>query len=116
VLVRVAQVIDDGILHFFLQMCRLRAQLRHPIDHVDHQMKAGGFVEHRQLERGIDVAFFFVAAHVEVIVPLETLRELVDEPGIVVQVKDDRLVRGEQAVEFALGRLSRADARTPVAV
>ena len=44
-----------------------------------------GFVQHRQLEQSIDVALFLVATHVQVIMPLETVRELVDEPRIAVR-------------------------------
>ena len=101
-LMRVMHVIDDGVLHLFLQMGRLHAQFRHPIDNVDHQMEARSLVQHRQFERRIDVAFFLVAAHMQIVMARETVRELVDEPRIAVEVKDDRLVGGEQAVELAL--------------
>ena len=51
--------------------------------------------------------FFLVAPHVHVRVPLEAVGELVDQPGIAVEVEDNRLVRGEQAVELAVGRSVR---------
>ena len=46
-LVRVSQVLDDGVFHLLLQMRGLHPKLRHPIDHINHQVKAGGFVQHR---------------------------------------------------------------------
>ena len=80
------------------------AQLRHAIDHVDDEMEARGLVQHRQLQRRVDIALFLVAADVQVLVSLEAIRKPVNQPRIAVEVEDDRLVGGEQAVELALGR------------
>ena len=105
------------MIAFFISSLRcaaLVAQLRHAIDHVDDQVEARRLVQHRQLERRVDVALLLVAVHVQVLVALEAVGELVDQPGIAVEVEDDRLVRREQAVELALAS-SRADARTPAA-
>ena len=77
-------------------------QLGHAIDDVDDQMEARRLVEHRQLERRVDVALLPVAVHVQVLVALEAVDELVNEPRIAVEVEDDGLVRREQAVELAL--------------
>src|SRR5262249_10196054 len=40
VLVRVAEIVDDGVLHFLLEVRGLRTQLRHPIDHIDDEVEA----------------------------------------------------------------------------
>ena len=40
VLMRVGQVVEDGVFHLLLQMGSLHPQLRDPIDHVDRQVKA----------------------------------------------------------------------------
>src|SRR5262249_59666400 len=65
VLVCVTQVVEDGVLHLLLQMCPLRAELRHPIDDVDDQVEPRDLVEHRELQRRVDVASLLVAADVE---------------------------------------------------
>ena len=83
------------------------AQPRHAVDHVDDQVEARGLVQHRQLERRVDVALLLVAADVQVLVALEAIGELVNEPRVAVEVEDDRLVGGEQAVELALRRAVR---------
>lgn len=101
---RVTHVVDDGILHVLLYMCGLRAQLRHPVDDVGDQMETRGFIQHRQFERCIDVALFLITTHVQVVMSLESVRELMDEPRITMEIKNDRLVRSEQAVEFTFRR------------
>ena len=104
VLVRVAQVVDDRVLHVFLEVPGLRAQPRHPIDHVDHQVEARRSVQHRQLQRRVDVPLLAVAVDVQVLLALEAVGELVDQRRVAVEVEDDRLVGGEQAVELAFRR------------
>src|SRR6516225_3303082 len=49
ILVGVAHVVDDGVLHLLLQVGGSGAKLRHAIDDVDHQVEAGRFIQHRQL-------------------------------------------------------------------
>ena len=100
----ILQVRDDFVFHVLLQMCSLYAELGRPIDDIDDQMEAGCFIQHRQFERRVDVAFFLVAAHMQVLMPLESIGELVDEPRVAMKVEDDRLIRGEQAVEIAFRR------------
>ena len=68
------------------------AQLGHAVDDVDDQVKAGRLVQHRQLERRVDVALLPVAVHVQVLVALEPVGEPVNQPGVAVEVEDDRLV------------------------
>ena len=41
---------------------------RHPVNHVDCKAEAVGFVLDSQFQRRIDVAFFLVTAHVQVLV------------------------------------------------
>ncbi len=82
-------------------MCCLCAQLWHTVDNIDDQMETRSFVQHRQFERSIDVTLFLVTAHVQVIMSLEAVRELVDEPWIAMKVKNDRFIRSEQAVELS---------------
>ena len=102
------------MIAFFISSLRCAArtgQPGHPVDHVDHQIEAVDLVEDRELERRVDVALLLVAAHVQVLVVREAVGELVDQPGIAVEVEDHRLVGGEQAVELAVRRAVRVLAR-----
>src|SRR4051812_48435591 len=82
-------------------------QLWHPIDYVNRQSEAIDFVVDGQLHRRIDVAAFFVAAHVQVPVICAAVSQPVNQPGVTVKVKDDRLIGGEQAVEIAISQSVR---------
>ena len=75
---------------------------RYAIDHVDRQVEAIHFVANRQFQRSIDIPPLHVSAHVNVGVVGPAISELVNEPGIAVEVEDDRLVLGEQRVEVAI--------------
>ena len=55
--------------------------------------EAVNLVANRQVERSVDVAFLLVAANVQVLVIGAPVSQPVDQPGIAVEVEDDRLVR-----------------------
>ena len=101
-LVGIAHVIDDRVLHLFLDMGRFGTQLRHTINDIDHEVEARGLVQHRQLERRVDVALFLIAAHMHILVSFESIGQLVNQPGIAVKIEDDRLVRAEKAAELTV--------------
>jgi hypothetical protein len=46
-LVGIGEVLDDGILHPFLHMGGRRAQLGHPVNHINYQIKAVNLIENR---------------------------------------------------------------------
>ena len=80
------------------------SELGNPVDDVDRQIETVDLVPHGQLERRIDIAMFLVAAHVEVLVVGAAVGELVNQPGVAVEVENDRLVGGEQAVKVPVGQ------------
>ena len=84
--------------------------LGHAVDDVDGQVEAVDLVVDRQLQRRVDVALLLVAADVQVVVVRAAVGQPVDQPGIAVEVEDDRLVVGEQRVEVAVAS-GRADVR-----
>ncbi len=65
------------------------------------------FVLNRQLHRRIDVAAFFVTAHVQVLVIGPVIGKPMNQPGIAVEVENDRLIDGKQAVEVAIAQTVR---------
>jgi hypothetical protein len=67
VLVGVGEVLDDVVLHLFLHVGRRRTQLGHPVDDINHQVKAVNLIQNGQLQRGVDVALFLVAPHMDAV-------------------------------------------------
>lgn len=83
------------VLQHFLDMGTRHLESGHAIDHVNRDAKAIDLVGHRQIQRRVDVAFFFVATHMDVVMVGPPVGEAVDQPGIAVKVKDYRLIEGE---------------------
>ena len=67
-------------------------QAGHAVEHVDHEIEAIDLIENREFERRVDVAFFLIAAHVQILVIVEAIRELVNQPRITVKVEDHGFV------------------------
>ena len=71
----------------------LRAAQADAIDHISDQMKPVEIVHHHHIKRGRCSPFFFVPAHVQILVIRPSVGESVDQPRIAVEREDDRLVR-----------------------
>ena len=76
-------------------MSSLVAQRRDAVDDVNCQVEAVDLVQDGELQRGVDVALLLVAAHMDIAVIVTAIGELVNQPGIAVEVEDHRLVFGE---------------------
>ena len=74
-------------------------ELGNPVDDIHRQVEPIDLVPHGELERGINIAMFLIAAYVKVLVVGAAVSELVNQPGVAMKVKNDRLVYGEQAVK-----------------
>ena len=90
-------VLDELVLHHLLQVVPLGSQLRQPINHVLHQMKAVQVVLHPHVEGRRDGALFLVAADVQVAVGA-AVGQPVDQPGVSMEGKDDVLIFGEERI------------------
>src|ERR1700738_4203319 len=75
-------------------------QARNAVDHIAGKMKAIQIVETGHIKRSSCGSFFLVSADVEIVVIGAAIREAVNEPGIAVIGKDDRLVGCEDGVEL----------------
>jgi hypothetical protein len=74
-------------------------------DIADHSVaRARERIANGQLQRRIDVALLLVATHVNVVLMRPVVGEPVDQPGVGVEVEDDRPVRGEERLELAIGQ------------
>lgn len=50
----------------------------------------------------IDTALLLIAAYMQIAVVMTAIGQAMDEPGVTVEVEDDGLVHGEQAIEIAI--------------
>src|SRR6516225_2262763 len=80
------------------------AETRHAVDRVDSQAKAVGLVLNGELQRRVDVALLLVAPYVNVVLMRPVVGEPVDQPGVGVEIKDDRPIRGEEGLELSIGQ------------
>lgn len=88
------------------QIRSLAAQMRQPVHHVLHKMKAVQIVLHPHIERGRDGALFVVAPDMKVAVG-PAVGQPVDQRGISVEAKNDVLVCREERVSVSAGWASR---------
>ena len=95
------------VLHLLAQRGVAVAEGGHPVDHVDDEVVSVQIVEHHHVERGGGGALLLVATHMNPGVVGAAVGQAVDEPGIPVIGEDDRLVRGEDHVELAVGQAVR---------
>ena len=82
-------------------------QLRNAVDHVDRQVEAIYLVANRELQRSIDVALFLIPAYMYIGVIRPTVGELMNKPGISVEVEHDRLVSCKERVKVLIGESVR---------
>ena len=98
----VVDAVDDLVLEPLLDVGGGGLEAGDAVDDVDGEVEAVYLVEDGELQRGVDVALFLVAANVDVVVVVALVGELVDQRGIGVEVEDDGLVGGEEGVELLL--------------
>src|SRR3984893_11940377 len=96
-------VLDQLVAHLLLCVSGKVAELRHAVDHVADEMEAVEVVAHDHIERRGRRPLLLVAANVDVAV----VGAPVDQPGIAVMGKDDRLVGREQRIEIVVGNTVR---------
>ena len=94
-------VLDKLVPTHLLQIGALAAQVGQAIDDILHEVKAIQIVLHPHVEGGGDRAFLLIAAHVQVAVGA-AVGQPMDKPGISMEAKDDRLIRGEEGIVVGL--------------
>ena len=72
-------VLDELVAQELLEMPVDGLQPRHAVDHVARQMKAVEIVQHGHIERRGGRAFFFVSAHVKIVVVRAPVGEAMDQ-------------------------------------
>ena len=102
----VMPVVDQLVPQFLPQVRGNFRQVRYAINDIDRQMKAVDLVAYAHIERRGRGAFFFVSAHMKLLVGAP-VGKAVDQPRIAVIVEDDRLVRSEQRIVFLVRKAMR---------
>ncbi len=102
-LVGIIAVLDNLILQPLLDMGSGNPKLGNPVDDIDRQIKAIDLIPDGQLKGGIDIAFFLVTAHVQVFMVGAAISEFVNQPGVAVEIENDRSVGGKQTVKIPVG-------------
>src|SRR5437660_11097375 len=92
---------DLFVSEIILGMGAGHLKARHPISRFDCDAKAVDSVTNRQLESRVDAALFLITAHVQIVVIMAAISEAMNHPRIGVEIKDDWLIEGEQAVKVA---------------
>ena len=104
------RVLATGYLHVPELFLRVGADSLEPgyaVYDIDGQSEAVYLIFDGQFERSVDVASLLIAAHVQVLVVCPAIGKPVNQPGIAVEIKDDRFVCGEQAVEVSITQAVR---------
>lgn len=83
-------------------------QVGHLVDGLHGETESIGLVLDGEFERGVDVSLFPVSTDVDVAGPVSPVGESVNEPGVRVEVDNDGLVSGEDAVKLLVRQACRA--------
>src|SRR4029453_14117835 len=74
----------------------------HPVNGIDGQSEAVGLIADGELQRRVDVALLFVAAHMDIVLTRPAVGEAMDEPGVSMEVEDHGFIRGENGFELTI--------------
>ena len=99
---RVATTVNLHILEFLLGMRTGCTQLGYSVYHIYGQSEAVCLVVNGQFHRSIDVAPFLVAPDMQMLVVRPVVGEPVDQPGIAMEVENDRFVDSKQTVKVSI--------------
>ena len=89
-------MLNQAIAHKLLEVGGLVAQRGSAIHYILDQMKTVQIVAYRHIEWCRRATFLFVAPHMQIRVVGATIGQPVDQPGIAVVGKDDRLIGSKQ--------------------
>src|SRR5262245_26518509 len=95
VLVNIFLMIDKRVANRLLRIGCPSTQLRHPVNHVLHQVKPIKIVEHAHVERRGGCPLLFITAHVEIFVIRAAIGQAMNQPRVAVKRKNDRFLLGE---------------------
>src|SRR5579871_1179285 len=95
-------MLDQPRTQRFLEPRGVLSQTGYPVDDISGEVKPIQVVQHSHVERRRSGAFFFVAAHMHIVVIRAPIGQSVDQPGIAVKCEHDGLVLGEDRIELVI--------------
>ena len=99
---RIVTALNLPVAHFLLDVGARHLQPRYTVDNVDRQAEAVDLIVDGKLQWRVDIALFLVSAHVQVLAVGPPVGQAVDQPGVAVEIENDRLVDSKQAVEITI--------------
>src|SRR5207253_8481912 len=79
-------------------------QLRNAVHRVAGEVKAIQVIHHSHVKRSGGSALLFIAAHMEIVVPMETIAQPMNKPWVTVIGDNHGFVGSEDGIEFAIGK------------
>ena len=101
------RVLATGYLYVPELLLRVGATILEPgnaVYDIDSHSDAVYLILDGQFERSVVVALLLIAAHVHVLVVCSVVTMSVDQPGITMEVEDDRFVDGKETIEIAIAQ------------
>src|SRR5262249_19220739 len=95
VLVDILLVVHERVADRLFGISRSRPQLRNAVNHISHQMEAVEIVTHTHVEGGGGCPLFLVPAHMQILMVGPPVGKPVNQPGVSVKCKYDRLIGSE---------------------
>src|SRR6516225_5396067 len=102
VLVSMALARKLAITKFFFSMRSNPLQFFHAVNGVDGKAEAVRLIVNCQLHGRVNVSLLFVTAHMQVPVICAAVSETVNQPGVAMEVENDRLVGCEERIKVRI--------------
>ena len=96
-----------AITEFLFSMRSNPLQFSHAVNGVDGEAEAVRLIVNCQLHGSVNVSLLFVTANMQVPVILAAVSETVNQPGVAMEVKNDRLVGREERIKVSIRQAMR---------
>ena len=96
-------VLDELVTKELFEMRADALQTRDAVHDVAREVKSIQIIQDSHIEGSGRRALFLISPDVEVVMIRAPISQAMDQPGIAVVGKDDRLVDGEYGVELTIG-------------
>ncbi len=69
------------------------------IDYIDRDAETVNLILNCQIKRRVNIPLLLIATHMDVVMVCTAVGESMDQPGVAVEVEDNRFVGGKQTVK-----------------
>src|SRR6266403_4734910 len=102
VLARIMLVLHELVSQELLEVGTDALQFRNAVHDITCQVKAIQIVHDGHIERSCGSAFFFITAHMEIVVTMSAIAQPMNEPRITVIGEDHGFVGSEHGIKFGI--------------